>query len=144
MKFADALFLPLCTLSAIYYLVDVGLDMKLAHIVFSFEEEQAVKAGILLCVFILIPWLSLIIVATIAWYRCRGRCTVGQNNQEYRLKYWATRSSVRSFTHTTHLFACSALLALLAHTAALTCLLTHSLHSLAHFAHSLARGTVSD
>ena len=29
-------------------------------------------------------------------------CTVGQNNQEYRLKYWATYSSVRSFARTAH------------------------------------------
>ena len=29
---------------------------------------------------------------------------VGQNNQEYRLKYWAFHSSVRSFARTTHLF----------------------------------------
>jgi len=29
-------------------------------------------------------------------------CTVGQNSQEYRLKYWATRSSVRSFARTAH------------------------------------------
>ena len=36
------------------------------------------------------------------------------NSQEYRLKYWATRSSVRAFART------------------------------AHFAHSLARGTVND
>ena len=28
--------------------------------------------------------------------------TVGQNNQEYRLEYWATCSSVRSFTRTAH------------------------------------------
>ena len=28
--------------------------------------------------------------------------TVGQNNQEYRLKYWATRSSIRSFARTAH------------------------------------------
>ena len=40
-----------------------------------------------------------------------GKRTVGQNSQEYRLKYWATRSSVRSLTY---------------------------------FAHSPARGTVSD
>ena len=26
-------------------------------------------------------------------------CTAGQNSQEYRLKYWATCSSVRSFAH---------------------------------------------
>ena len=29
-------------------------------------------------------------------------CTVGQNNQEFRLKYWATRSSVRLFARTAH------------------------------------------
>ena len=43
--------------------------------------------------------------------------TVGQNNQKYRLKYWATRSSVRSFARTAHSFACSGLLALLASSA---------------------------
>ena len=47
-----------------------------------------------------------------------------QNNQESRLKYWATRSSVCSFARTAHLFACTALLALLAGFAALTCSLT--------------------
>ena len=41
---------------------------------------------------------------------------MGQNNQEYRLKYWVTRSSVRSFARTAHSFACSALLASLART----------------------------
>ena len=49
-------------------------------------------------------------------------------SQEYRLKYWATRSSVRSFARTAHSVACSGLLASLAPSAALTC--------------SLARGTV--
>ena len=44
--------------------------------------------------------------------------TVGQNNQKYRLKYWATRSSV--------------------------CPHCSLLRLLAHFAHSLARGTVID
>ena len=63
--------------------------------------------------------------------------TVGQNNQEYRLQYWATRSSVRLFARTAHLFACSALLASLVCSAALS-------RSLAHLAHSLARGTVID
>ena len=52
---------------------------------------------------------------------------MGQNNQKYRLKYWATRSSVRSFARTAHSFACSALLALLVRLAALTHLLAHSL-----------------
>ena len=52
------------------------------------------------------------------------------NSQEYRLKYWATRSSVRSFARTAHLFACSRLLALLAPSAALTRSLARSLCSL--------------
>ena len=55
--------------------------------------------------------------------------TVGQNNQKYRLEYWATRSSVRSFPRTAHSFACSGLLALLAPSAART--------------RSLAQGTVN-
>ena len=59
-----------------------------------------------------------------------GEGTVGQNNQEYRRKYWATRSSVRSFARTAHSFACSALLALLARSAALTRLFALSLTSL--------------
>ena len=49
-----------------------------------------------------------------------------RNNQECRCLYWATRSSVRSFARTAHSFACSALLALLARSAALT-LFAHSL-----------------
>ena len=57
----------------------------------------------------------------------RRPCTVGQNNREYRLEYWANRSSVRSFARTAHSFACSALLA-----------------SLPHFAHCLTCGTVND
>ena len=56
--------------------------------------------------------------------------TVVENSQEYRLEYWATRSSVRSFTRTAHLFACSGLLASLAPSAALTRLLARSLCSL--------------
>ena len=63
--------------------------------------------------------------------------TMGQNNQELRLKYWATRSSNRLFARTTHLLSYSTLLALLACSIALT-------RSLAHFAHSLARGKVND
>ena len=46
--------------------------------------------------------------------------TVAQNSQESRCKYWATCSSIRSFARTAHLFACSAQLALLTRTAALT------------------------
>ena len=45
--------------------------------------------------------------------------TVGQNNQEYRFEYWATRSSVHSFAQTTDSFAGSALLASRARSAAL-------------------------
>ena len=52
------------------------------------------------------------------------------NSQEYRLKYWATRSSVCSFPRTAHSFACSGLLASLAPSAALTRLLARSLRSL--------------
>ena len=59
------------------------------------------------------------------------------NSQEYRLKYWATRSSIRSFTRTAHSFACFGLLRSRPPLHSLVC-------SLAHFAHSLARGTVND
>ena len=52
-----------------------------------------------------------------------------ENSQEYRLRYWATRSSVRSFAHTAHSFACSGLLASLAPSAALTRSLARSLRS---------------
>ena len=47
------------------------------------------------------------------------QCTVGQNNQKYGLEYWAPRSSVCSFTRTTHWIADSGLLAWLAPSAAL-------------------------
>ena len=56
--------------------------------------------------------------------------TVGQNNQEYRLEYWVTRSSIRLFARTAYLFACSAILTLLTCFAALTCSLSRSLRSL--------------
>ena len=81
--------------------------------------------------------------------------TVGQNSQDLGRKYWASRSSVHSFARTAHSFAGSALLALLAHSVALTrslapdCLLRSRpplrslIRSLAHFAHSLARGKVN-
>ena len=65
-------------------------------------------------------------------------CTMAQNNQESSRKYWATRSSVRSFTRTAHSFACSALLASLARSAVLICSLAHSL------THSQARGKVNE
>ena len=56
--------------------------------------------------------------------------TMVWNTQEKRRKYWATRSSVRSFVRTTHSFARSGLLASLALSAALTRLLARSLCSL--------------
>ena len=62
-------------------------------------------------------------------FRC---CTMGKINQKYRLKNWATQSSVFSFTRTAHSFACSTLLVSLARSAALTCLLACSLCSLPH------------
>ena len=55
------------------------------------------------------------------------RFTVGQNNQEPRLKSWATRSSVCSFACTAHSFACSGLLASLAPYAVLARSLARSL-----------------
>ena len=58
------------------------------------------------------------------------------NSQEYRLQCWATRSSVPSFARTAHSFACSRLLTSLA--------LRSPICLLAHFAHSLARGTVNN
>ena len=63
--------------------------------------------------------------------------TMVQISQKSRHKYWATHLSVRSFaytvpsfTYTAHSFACSALLALLTRSAALTCSLACSLRSL--------------
>ena len=56
--------------------------------------------------------------------------TVVWNSQKSRRKYWATRSSVRSFTRTAHSLACSRLLASLAPSAALTRSLARSLRSL--------------
>ena len=60
----------------------------------------------------------------------RKRCTVVWIKQEYRLKYWVTRLSVRSFARTSHLFACFALFASLAHSATLTRSLACSIRSL--------------
>ena len=56
--------------------------------------------------------------------------TMVENSQEYKLLYWATRSSVRSFVRTAHSFACSGLLASLAPSAALTRSLARSLRPL--------------
>ena len=56
-------------------------------------------------------------------------CTVVWYKQEQRRKYWATRSSVRSFARTAHSFACSGLLALLTPSAVLINLLARSLRS---------------
>ena len=53
--------------------------------------------------------------------------TVGHINQKPRCKYWITRLSIRLLARTAHLFACSALLASLTHSAPLTRLLTHLL-----------------
>ena len=53
--------------------------------------------------------------------------TMVQNSLKYRLQYWATHLSDRSFVRTTHSFACSGLLASLAPSAALTRWLAHSL-----------------
>ena len=64
--------------------------------------------------------------------RLTRQSTVGQNSQELGRKYWATRSSVRSFARTAHLFACSALLPSLARSIALTRSLARSLLSLPH------------
>ena len=50
--------------------------------------------------------------------------TVVWISQEYRRKYWATRSSVRSFARTAHSFAGSGLLASLAPSTALARSLT--------------------
>ena len=60
-------------------------------------------------------------------------CTMVQNSQESRHKYWNTRLSVCSFARTTHSFLCSVMLAcLLGSRASLhsfICLLAHSLLS---------------
>ena len=63
--------------------------------------------------------------------------TMGQNNQDSRLQYWATRLSAPSFARTTRLLALHSLLRSHALLHSLIC-------SLAHFAHSLTCGTVND
>ena len=63
-------------------------------------------------------------------HKFRHQRTMVWNKQESRRKYWATRSSIRSFARTAHSFACSGLLASLAPSAALTHSLTRSLRSL--------------
>ena len=63
---------------------------------------------------------------------CR-HCTVVQNSHESRRQYWATCFSVCSFTSTAQTFACSALFASLARSAALIRSLARLLaHSRAH------------
>ena len=66
----------------------------------------------------------------IAFRLINRRRTMVQKNQESSYKYQATRSSVCWFACTIHSFACSTLLALLTHSAALihllACSLTHS------------------
>ena len=64
------------------------------------------------------------------FYDDSDECTMGQNNQKFRCKYWATRLSVRSLALTAQLFAYSALLTSLACAAALIRSLAHSLRSL--------------
>ena len=67
------------------------------------------------------------------FYQGFWRCTMALwpgTNKNRDVKYWATRSSVRSFARTAHSFACSALLPSLAPSAALNHLLTRSLRSL--------------
>ena len=54
------------------------------------------------CPFVLL-WMCHPVFSLALWARTT-------KNTEYRIKYWATRSSVGSFTHTTHLFAWSAAL----------------------------------
>ena len=67
--------------------------------------------------------------------------TVGQNNQESRLQYWATCSSICSFARTAHSIACSALLV---YSFCSRAPLRSLVRLLAHFTHSLPRGTVND
>ena len=50
-----------------------------------------------------------------------GHSTMVRNNQEFRRKYWATRSSVHLFARATYLFAGSTQRILLARSAALIC-----------------------
>ena len=59
----------------------------------------------------------------------RAPCNVVQSSHELRRKYWVTHLSIRSFACTGQSYACSALLASLASSTALICLLTHSLPS---------------
>ena len=66
------------------------------------------------------------------------QCTLVQHSHESRHKSWATGSSVGSFARTVHSFACSALLASHACSAALIRSLARSI------AHSRARGKVEE
>ena len=50
----------------------------------------------------------------------RNHCTMVQNNLESRGEYWTFRLYICSFAHTAHSFTCLSVLALLAHSAALT------------------------
>ena len=68
----------------------------------------------------------------------RDQSTVGQNSQGSGRKYWTTRSSVHLFARTARSFACTALLASLACSAALIRLIARSL------THSRAREKVID
>ena len=61
---------------------------------------------------------------------CAREETMVQKSHESMYKYWATRSSVRSFARIAHSFTCSALLASLARSAALIRSLARSIRSL--------------
>ena len=92
-----------------------------------------VSAGVRMQCAMVVGGVSEVRWSIVRWWRpfplCRPR-TVVWNRQEWRRKYWATRSSVYSFARTAHSFACSGLLVLLAPSAALTCSLACSLRSL--------------
>ena len=56
-------------------------------------------------------YIFLLVYVLISCTYCRHYSTVGQNDQKYRLQYWATHSSARLFARRAHSFACSGLLA---------------------------------
>ena len=71
-------------------------------LVFWLSTVELWSASAALLLFLLLLFLFLLLLG------CH-QCTVGQNNQEYRLEYWVTRSSVRSLARllcATH-FACA-------------------------------------
>ena len=86
--------------------------------------------AISLCLWFGFLTLSSIVATNPQIHASTNPSTMVQISQESRRKYWATRSSVRSFARTAHSFACSGLLASLAPSAALTRSLARSLRSL--------------